>query len=709
MPSVGEKIKQYKIIGEVGSGGMGNVYLAFDETLERKVALKSIKKESIDEENKARFLREARILSSLEHPNICTVYDFIEGEKENFIVLELISGKNLKEEISSKITFSRKLDIALEICDVLLKAHSRDIVHRDLKPENIMVNNEGRVKVLDFGLAGISSKVEPVENERREKDLEKQILQSEKETLLIKDSERSSITSHHDSLTTYGTVMGTLSYMSPEQARGINVTTSSDIYSFGIILQEMFTEKSAYPEGLDFKTKFQMARDGKTLEFQLKDKDLQELIERMKSFSPSQRPTAFDVYEKLKWIKDRPKRRLKKTLWASAFSLIFIVLIIISYQSFRIKKEAQKARLEAERANREALTSQRVSDFLIGIFKVSDPYESKGENVTVRELLEEGSKKIMTELKDDPKLCSKMLQTIGEVYTNLGMFDRAETVMKNCLELTEKSYGKESEKYAELLEKMGDIYDYKSELDKAKEMYEESIKIRQKLFGENCAEQGTSLAYLSWIYYEKEDFDKALPLALKSCEILTISSPKKEGLPNALNILAMIYKAKGDFQKAEETYLRTINLLKQNSGENGPDVADVMVNLAVMYRQQNKIDEARKLYESAFKIQEEALGKDHIALAVTLNNIGKLEFSQKNYSKAEEYYKRALEILSKSYPTENLQTATIYYNFALMYEEEKKLNDAKSYYKKAKEIFDRVLGKGNERSKRCEEKFKIID
>jgi len=135
-----------------------------------------------------------------------------------------------------------------------------------------MVNNDGKVKVLDFGLAGISSKVEPIVQEGREKNLERQISESEKETLLIKDSESSSIKSYHSSLTTYGTIMGTVSYMSPEQAKGINVTTASDIYSFGIILQEMFTEKSAYPEGLDFKTKLQMAQEGKTLKLQLRIK-----------------------------------------------------------------------------------------------------------------------------------------------------------------------------------------------------------------------------------------------------------------------------------------------------------------------------------------------------------------------------------------------------------------------------------------------------
>ncbi len=150
---IGSRFGHLRVVGFVGAGGLGSVYLGYDEKLQRRVALKAIRETHLDPERKARFLREARVLSQLKHPNICEIHDYLETPERDFLVLELIDGRTLTEVIASRPDAATRMRLARQIVDVLVAAHARGIVHRDLKPSNVMVTTRGDVKVLDFGLA----------------------------------------------------------------------------------------------------------------------------------------------------------------------------------------------------------------------------------------------------------------------------------------------------------------------------------------------------------------------------------------------------------------------------------------------------------------------------------------------------------------------------------------------------------------------------
>ena len=153
-PPVDTRVSHYRRLDRLGAGGMGEVYVGVDETLKRRVALKAVHSEQrLQAESKTRFLREAQILSQLDHPNICRVYDYIEDERRDWLVLELIEGKNLRLALQGGLDWSARLKIAEQIADVLVVTHAAGIVHRDLKPGNVMITDSGAVKVLDFGLA----------------------------------------------------------------------------------------------------------------------------------------------------------------------------------------------------------------------------------------------------------------------------------------------------------------------------------------------------------------------------------------------------------------------------------------------------------------------------------------------------------------------------------------------------------------------------
>ena len=206
----------YEKLSQIGSGGMGEVYLADDTRLGRKVAIKFLnEKFSKDETLLNRFKQEAKAASALNHPNILTVYEIGEHEGSHYISTEFIEGKTLRERMKKRLTFDETLSIVVQTAEALSAAHQAGIVHRDIKPENIMVRPDGYVKVLDFGLA----KLTEVFNSDGEDETKK----------LVK--------------TNPGVVMGTVAYMSPEQARGKNTDARSDVFSFGIVLYEMLTGK----------------------------------------------------------------------------------------------------------------------------------------------------------------------------------------------------------------------------------------------------------------------------------------------------------------------------------------------------------------------------------------------------------------------------------------------------------------------------------
>jgi serine/threonine protein kinase len=250
---IGQHLDCYQILSLLGAGGMGVVYEARDTRLKRRVALKLLPADRVsDPERKRRFIQEAQAASALNHPNIITIHDIGNERGIDFIVMEYVEGKTLDQRISRKgMKLEGALKIAIQTADALARAHSAGIIHRDLKPSNVMVSDDGLVKVLDFGLAKLT-----------------EVGSGTGETLT------------RESLTEEGMIVGTVAYMSPEQAEGKKVDARSDIFSFGAVLYEMLTGQKAFPGDSKMSTLTAVIKEEPKPISQLVPRDLEKIINR---------------------------------------------------------------------------------------------------------------------------------------------------------------------------------------------------------------------------------------------------------------------------------------------------------------------------------------------------------------------------------------------------------------------------------------------
>ena len=315
---IGKAISHYRILEKLGEGGMGVVYKARDTHLDRFVAIKVLPADKVaDPERKQRFVKEAKAASSLNHPNIITIYDIGQAEGVDFIAMECVTGKTLDQVIPRHgMRLNEALKCAVQIADALARAHSAGITHRDLKPGNIMLNEHGLVKVLDFGLAKLTEAPLPDDDSTR--------------TMRPTTEE--------------GTIVGTIAYMSPEQAEGKKVDARSDIFSFGSVLYEMVTGEQAFHGDTKASTLAAILKDNPRPASQLADglpREVERLISRCMRKEVNQRSQHMDdvkiVLQELKEESDsgvlgtagaagpNPRRRLHWVLSVAAAVVVAMV------------------------------------------------------------------------------------------------------------------------------------------------------------------------------------------------------------------------------------------------------------------------------------------------------------------------------------------------------------------------------------------------
>ncbi|HEX6098542.1 MAG TPA: serine/threonine-protein kinase [Thermoanaerobaculia bacterium] len=443
---VGHQFGRIRVTEVVGEGGMGEVYAGYDETLERKVALKVLHQDyRLDDQARERLLREARALSRLDHPNICRIHDYINSGDADLLVLEYIDGRTLLDTLSEKISRADKLRIAISIADVLVAAHRAGIIHRDLKPENVMLTTSGHVKVLDFGLARWlkGGHVSPPRGLHVVPD--EGADDGETHVFGLSSSGRREYLA-----TEAGITLGTPRYMSPEQARGDELSPASDMFAFGLLLQVLFTGHEPHPEGSSVREVMLRVARGETEPVRGAPADITQLIARLKSFAAADRPTAVETAERLRELADKPRRIAQRSLAAAIALLAVLGAWRYTVDLRRERAAALAARASAMRARADAEhrrdQAERLIEFMIGDLR------RKLEPVGRLDILDDVANRTLAYVDGlDPTTLTgselarnaKAVNQLGEVRVGQGRSPEALALFRRSLALTNEGLKRE--------------------------------------------------------------------------------------------------------------------------------------------------------------------------------------------------------------------------------------------------------------------------
>ncbi len=676
---IGQSIGNIRVLKLLGEGGMGEVYVGFDETLQRRVALKAIRAEHrLAAESRARFLREARILSQLDHPNICRIHEYVEGDDRDFLVLELIDGRHLGESIDEGLEPAMKMKVAIQIAEVLETAHGKGIVHRDLKPQNVMVTPEGEVKVLDFGLARSEQPTPGAVQAPAGADVEVQppglrlvgpIDESDR-TALMPPPGGSEGEDQTGLYTRRGQLIGTPVYMSPEQANGEAVTTASDMYSFGLVLQTLFTGRSPYPDGLGSAAILARARRAETMPVTGVGKDLAALIERLKAAAPATRPTAVAALEHLRWIHQAPKRRLRRLAVAA-----LLALAALGGLKYTLDLRRERAIADDRRAQAEGLIG-----FMLGDLR------SKLEPVGRLEILDDVGDRAMayfaavpeTELSDDELLSrSRALAQIGDVRIAQGDLEAAVAPLQESLALARSLADRhpEGERLFELSQShfwVGYVHWRRRDLEAALRHFRSYLELAERLTEldpENLdwrLELAAAHSNIGSVLQERGDLDGALERFLACLAIeqdLVALDPDNRQWQRAVasshNTVGVVLKSLGRLEDAA-THHRAELATRRALVEHQPRDARARHRLAVSHNHVGNVLEARgdlaaalDSFRAAGGLLEDLVAQDpdnatwRRDLAMNHPRIGLLLAAQGDPTAALAHHRQGVELLAK--------------------------------------------------------------
>ncbi len=678
---IGTMLRNIRIVESLGEGGMGEVYVGLDERLGRRVAVKAVRRERrMDHRARERFAREARILSQLEHPNICRIYEFLEEGEADYIVMELVEGTDLAQVAAQGRSFQAKLAIAEQVARALVAAHTVSVIHRDLKPEHVVVDDDGLVKVLDFGLARAAAESEDAGGQPVRNDSPPPVAEAA--------SDGRDLT-----LTEIGDVVGTPRSMSPEQARGEPLTAASDMYSFGLVLQELFTGKRPYPEGLTFPELKQKAMWGETLPVEGVDSQLSGLISRLKSFAPTDRPSAVETAERLRWIRERPRRRLRRIAVAAVAGGLVIAATSSLLGLAHARRSLAIARAAEAEAAREAAVAREVSDFLVGVFSVSDPSESRGNTVTAREILDAAADRIERELVTEPLTQARLMDTMGEVYRELGLYEPAARLLERALELRTREHGPGHAEVAASQEHLAELEYSLGHYDRSEALARAALEIRERRHGVGAPETARALNVLASVAFSRSEHERAADLFRRVVASIEAGlGPDHPDLADPLGSLGVTLKVQGDFEGAQAAVSRALAVIEKGSGSDHPLVAVLLRELASIATSQGDDEVASRHLERALEIQEKVLSPDHPAVASLLRQLAMSLTFRGEFDRAEELLQRSLEIVRRTLGPRHRQAAWTMQRLATIKHSRGDFDQAEALLGQACETFREAVG-----------------
>ncbi len=719
MPDLGRRIGPYRLLRRIGFGGMGVVFLACrdDDAYEQRVAIKVVYPDLSRPDLLRRFRVERQILATLEHPMIARILDGGSTEDgQQYLVLEHVEGLPIDVYCQeNRLSISERLRLMRQVCSAVHYAHRHLVVHRDIKPANVLVTREGVPKLLDFGIAKL---------------LDPESFPGEIET------------------TGTGLRLLTPAFASPEQVRGEAITTATDTFALGILLYRLLTGR--LPFGGEGEPRREVEREV-CEDDPAKPSDViegtQEIARASRAGAGSSTPSPEGVSQArqlrpeqlrrrlsgdldrivLKALRKEPERRyssaeelaedlrrhleglpvgaradtwsyrLGKFLRRHRAASALAALLFVSLAGFALTMALQASQIARQRDQVEAERdkAQRVVELLKEIFEVASPGGVEGETITARALLDQGMDRVTARLADQPELRAELLTTLGILYYNLALFERAETMFRQAITSQRGAHGDDltvAETLAELANTRMSLGDFVG----AEAILQESLSIKRKLLESDHPGIAWALVALGSARRGQGDHKDAERLYQEALEMQRLFSDEADpALIPFLYSVAIARQDRGDYDGAQAHYRQAYELHRRAFGEDHPDTLRYLGQIGTVLNAKGDYAAAEEIFIEAIGRQRRLLGDDHPDLAGMLVDYGSVLENRTEYDAAATLYHEASEIMRRSLGPDHPETVWSIYGLATLYERKGDLARAESYYREVLEAQRRILGDGH--------------
>lgn len=681
---IGQQVGSYTIKEQIGEGGMGAVFLArrSDDSFDHEVAIKIIRQGQATKTNIHRFEQEQHILAQLNHPGIAQLYDGgITADGFPYIIMEYVNGTPVDDYCrANNCSVNEIINLFEQMLEAVRYAHENLIIHRDLKPDNILINNSGKVKILDFGI----SKLLKEEGEDS--------TPSTKEARLL-----------------------TPKYAAPEQIRQEYIKTSTDVYALGVVFYELIAgtgpfhfDDSSYYEVEQTILKQDPPKPStkaKTASIRKKiEGDLDAIILKAIRKNPDHRYrgiTEFldDIYNYQHDLPVHAQRgttsyrinkffkRHKKGL-ATAAGVLLLLISITSFYTWRIAEERDQAQLQADRA-------EEITDFLVSILQLNNPSENVGEDITVSDALLRG-----IDYVDEQEMSSfnraTILGTIGSIQINTGDIEEAGVTLSKGMDFVTDSLTEQSDKTLSIGTKYAEWHETVGNNEEAERFFNVTDSLFQTHELTHTLRFHAHRLNYSDFLLEISQHDKALQILSESEQYFENSANKDQSTldlqADLYNNRGRAYKNMGENQKALDNLDRALALKKEIYDENNPKIGKIYHNMGVVYGTIREFKQAKEMAEQAYKIRVQAFGAEHQLVGSTLHLLGNIAYELENYEQAFEYNKKSLDINREKHGSDHFRYALAIREYAKTLSATGQHEEAKQQIEKATSIIDSNYG-----------------
>ncbi|MEM7587079.1 MAG: serine/threonine-protein kinase [Acidobacteriota bacterium] len=651
--SAGDRVGPYRIVDSLGSGGMGDVYLAerADDAYEQRVAVKVLRTRASLGELEGRFFAERQLLADLEHPNIARLLDGGTSDQGRpYLVMDYVEGEPI-DQFGARVSLTERLRLFLDVCSAVAYAHRHLVVHRDLKPANILVTADGQPKLLDFGIAkdlGAAGKTP--------------------ETRLL--------------------VPVTVEYASPEQLAGGVVTTASDVYSLGVVLYELLTGQSPFDSEDPLAGRSQSApldrpstrvrRAAGPLARRLRRQlrgDLDHIVLQALAPKPADRYSSVEQFarEVSRHLAGLPLETRSGVLYRlgkqarRSWRSLSAVAIMLALGGVWLDESLERRALETEFA----AVSAELSEYLMGLLLTADSSITGERSEVLEEMLDQGAELITSgAFEDQPKTRAELLNTIGQVYRRQSRFDKAEGLLRESLALTQQYLPPSSDEMAVAYNSFANVLRELGEYPEARVLLRDAITIWRGNHPGDHARLATLFNNLAGVEKDLGLFESSIEHYGEALAMKRRLGSDPVSIAKAIKNLATAQLAAGLLDEAETTLSQALAELDRSEKPQKSARAGIDHHLGRLQRQRGELQKARELIERAYAVRVEIYGEgDHKKTVESLFELALIEELEGNPGRSEELLRRVLAARGRLFGEQHSLAAEVLVALARLSEE----------------------------------------